>query len=173
MDSFSTTLQKESVRYIVAAVDLQHAAEFTVRNATVLARAFGARLDVVHSIPTGAFPSVDHGGEAEQVMLDDHVQGWCERELEALVREVAPVEVEVHPVVVRGRPSVAVAEYAEEQGADLIVVASEGRRGLKRLIFGSTAESLLRQTDVATLVLTVPEQGGADLVTDPHAVAAR
>lgn len=47
----------------------------------------------------------------------------------------------------------AICAYTEEQGADLIVVTTHGRRGLRRLVLGSVAEEVLRRTPVPVLVV--------------------
>ncbi|MBK7641652.1 MAG: universal stress protein [Planctomycetes bacterium] len=48
-------------------------------------------------------------------------------------------------------------EVARELRADLICIASHGRRGLARVLLGSVAEGVLRRCDVPTLVVRVPE----------------
>ncbi len=46
----------------------------------------------------------------------------------------------------------AVADYAEEEGFDLIAISSHGRSGFRRLILGSVAEAILRHAHVPVLV---------------------
>ena len=46
-----------------------------------------------------------------------------------------------------------VARFAEEQGADLIVLSSHGRTGIKRLLIGSVAERIVRLAHCPVLVL--------------------
>lgn len=55
--------------------------------------------------------------------------------------------------VVLGDPAHAIAEYAEQNSADLIVIPSHGRRGLTRLLMGSTAERVVRLAHCPVLVL--------------------
>ena len=43
--------------------------------------------------------------------------------------------------------------HAKEQGADLIVMASHGRKGLKRLLLGSETQHVLTHSTVPVLVL--------------------
>lgn len=52
-----------------------------------------------------------------------------------------------------GDPGVQITEYAEEVGADVIVMPSHGRTGLRRLLLGSVAERVLRLAHCAVLVL--------------------
>ncbi len=68
------------------------------------------------------------------------------------------VEIETH--VLRGHVSVQVLEYARSIGAALIAVGTHGRRGLARVLLGSTCENLVRQSEIP--LLTVREHGAAD-----------
>lgn len=52
-----------------------------------------------------------------------------------------------------GRPGQAIAELADEVGAELIIVPSHGRTGLARLALGSVAEKILRLAHCPVLVL--------------------
>ena len=46
-----------------------------------------------------------------------------------------------------------IADAAEAVGADLVVMGSHGRRGLEKLVLGSVTQSVLTQTQLATLVV--------------------
>jgi nucleotide-binding universal stress UspA family protein len=52
-----------------------------------------------------------------------------------------------------GDPGIEITKYAEEVKADLIVMPSHGRRGLKRLLIGSVAERVVRLAHCPVLVL--------------------
>jgi nucleotide-binding universal stress UspA family protein len=52
-----------------------------------------------------------------------------------------------------GDPGHRIAEFAEEIDADVIVMPSHGRTGLKRLLIGSVAERVLRLAHCPVLVL--------------------
>jgi nucleotide-binding universal stress UspA family protein len=52
-----------------------------------------------------------------------------------------------------GDPGHEVAQYAQDQGADLIVLSSHGRTGIKRLLIGSVAERIVRLAHCPVLVL--------------------
>ncbi len=55
--------------------------------------------------------------------------------------------------VVRGRAAEELLEYVSKWGGDVIVVASEARRGIDRLILGSVAERLVQLSPVPVLVV--------------------
>ena len=52
-----------------------------------------------------------------------------------------------------GPPGFTIAEYASESDTDLIVISSHGYHGLKRMLLGSVAETVIRHADCAVLVL--------------------
>lgn len=60
---------------------------------------------------------------------------------------------DVHTAVVRGAPHRAILDYADEHGADLVVVGTHGRKGLDRLLLGSVAERVLRTATVPVMVV--------------------
>jgi nucleotide-binding universal stress UspA family protein len=61
----------------------------------------------------------------------------------------------------RGRPAEEILAAARESGADLIAMATHGRTGVGRLLFGSVAETVLRQAPVPVF-----------MIREPHPVAA-
>ncbi len=52
-----------------------------------------------------------------------------------------------------GDPGMTISEYADDVGADLIVIPSHGFHGLDRLLLGSTTERVIRHTNCPVLVL--------------------
>ena len=64
----------------------------------------------------------------------------------------------VQTVVRVGHPGEEIVDYAEETGADLIIVPSHGHHGMKRFVLGSIAEKIIRHAKCPVLVL--PCAGG-------------
>lgn len=52
-----------------------------------------------------------------------------------------------------GNPATEIVDYAEEIGADLIVMPSHGRTGAKRFLLGSVAERVVRLAPCPVLIL--------------------
>lgn len=58
-------------------------------------------------------------------------------------------------------PGEAIVEAAREQGCDLIIMGSHGRRGLSRLLAGSVTQSVLAYAPVPVMVMRPAPAGGA------------
>jgi nucleotide-binding universal stress UspA family protein len=55
--------------------------------------------------------------------------------------------------VIEAAPAEAIRRSAEEAGADLVVMGTHGRSGFHRLMLGSVAERVLRESDVPVLTV--------------------
>jgi nucleotide-binding universal stress UspA family protein len=105
-------------------------------------------LHVIHVLPT--LEANDPG--VIWHMIDD--QSRSRHAAEALENELADHGYEVPHVAIRfGNPGHEIAEYAEQVEAGLIVVASHGKSGLKRLLIGSVADRVVRLAHCPVLVL--------------------
>ena len=56
-------------------------------------------------------------------------------------------------VVLEGSPVETLLEFAQSESADLIAIGTHGRRGIRRLLFGSVAEGVTRSSPVPVLVV--------------------
>jgi nucleotide-binding universal stress UspA family protein len=77
-------------------------------------------------------------------VLDDARERFARSNVEGSVRAIDSYGESIATVLMRGM---------DEFSADLVVMYSHGRRGFKRLLAGSVAESLLRDTTVPLLLL--------------------
>jgi nucleotide-binding universal stress UspA family protein len=57
----------------------------------------------------------------------------------------------------RGRPADEILAAAEESGVDMIAMATHGRTGVGRLLFGSVAEAVLRRAPVPVFLMRQPD----------------
>ena len=73
---------------------------------------------------------------------------------EAIDRKLAEAGITCHDVVLRrGQPAVQITEYADEIGADAILIPTHGRTGATRLLIGSVTERVVRLAPCPVLVL--------------------
>ena len=60
---------------------------------------------------------------------------------------------EVETKILKGNPSKVIANFAREEGYDLIIVGSRGQGGLKKLLPGSVSRSIVDNCCVSVLVV--------------------
>jgi nucleotide-binding universal stress UspA family protein len=60
---------------------------------------------------------------------------------------------DVETLIVDGHAAAAIIDVATERNVSLIVVSSHGRSGLGRLVYGSVADAVLRESKVPVLVV--------------------
>lgn len=129
-----------------------------------LADKYHCRVLVLH-----ASASIDHSSFVDEQVLEsvgrvldaesDRLEAAARAEMERLVEEmghtVAADRVEYR--VAFGSPATLVVDLATEIGADLIVMGTHGRKGIRDALMGSTAERVTRRAPCA--VLTVKAEG--------------
>lgn len=67
--------------------------------------------------------------------------------------------VPVETAVIEGAPAEAIIEYVDDEPVDGIVMGSEGRSGVSRMLLGSVAEAVARQSPVPVTIVPNPERG--------------
>ncbi|MFB3777270.1 MAG: universal stress protein [Bryobacteraceae bacterium] len=137
---------------ILCPVDFSDLSARALRYAAMLARLSGARLTVVYAHSFSA-PSYFTTGK-----LEDLERQFREslHEAEAELQRFAQKETGGLPVdarIVEAHPVDAIKKTAAEIDADLIVMGTHGRSGLNRLMLGSVAEGVLRESLVPVLTV--------------------
>ena len=119
------------LKRILVATDFGEAAGAALQYGRELARMFGARLDVVHvadNVMARAFGA--DGFTVDYSAMQRDLEAAERRQLEALIDLEDGSIVKAKPVLlISSSPAVAIAEYAEESQADLIVMGTHGRNG--------------------------------------------
>ncbi len=77
----------------------------------------------------------------------------AERELPKLAECEECAGLEVEEVIVHGEAASEIVRVAKDRQVDLIILSSHGRTGLGRILFGSTAEAVVRHAPCPVLVV--------------------
>ncbi len=125
---------------ILFPTDLSDTSADTLQYAADFARKFGAKLDVIHVLtPYDADPAN------------------AEPELAKLGTETCADVIATRDIVRAPRAELGVLREARQRNADLIIIGTHGRSGLKHVLLGSVAERVVQLADRP--VLTVRPQG--------------
>jgi nucleotide-binding universal stress UspA family protein len=142
------------IRAILCPTDFSASADKAFDLACSLARDYDARLIVVH---VARRPPTATTGEVEEIRT--HPQGGWQEAQAKLCRyqDAVPGTSTIWRMSDDNAASVIVS-VAQENGCDLIVMGTHGRSGLKRLLLGSVAESVLRHAACPVLTVTAPDK---------------
>ena len=142
-------------RSIVVGTDGSDTATQAVRQAIELARAVGARIELVSAYE----PVSDARLREESIVVPEDLH-WMinpredvEATLEAAAREIRAAGIEVEVFARQGDPADAILDVAEERGSDLIVVGNKGMTGAKRFLLGSVPNKVSHHAPCSVLII--------------------
>jgi nucleotide-binding universal stress UspA family protein len=138
--------------------DFSECARHAAPAAAALARLTGARIICLHVVEP-VVPAVGWAPVAEALpMMDvgEPLEQSASRELPKIAAGAEFEGLEVEDVIAHGEAASEIVRVAAERGVDLIVISSHGRTGLGRILFGSTAESVVRHAQCPVLVVKPP-----------------
>lgn len=149
--------QVERFEHVLACVDFSEVSARVVEQAVRLCSKDGAKLDVIHAYyppwkvlhymaPTRQ-ASPDYQEEYKQLLRDR-----MENLLKPFEADTAKLEVECH-LVESYETTDGIIDHQKQTGADLIVLGTHGRSGLRALLMGTTAEKVLQETKCSVLAL--------------------
>jgi nucleotide-binding universal stress UspA family protein len=141
-------------RRILHPTDFSRVSRAAFRWALRLGRQHGAEVVIMHVVlATSPYEAGLIGSPAFSEVYQAERQRWAERAVAELVRRVRRGGVRATGVVVEGDPGREIPRRAASMRADIVVMGTHGREGLRQRLFGSTAEGVIRR--VACPVLTV------------------
>ncbi|MDB4954972.1 MAG: Universal stress protein UspA [Myxococcales bacterium] len=141
---------------ILVPVDFSEASEAALDYAVVLAARLDAKLHLLHVV---TFPVL--GVPEAGITLTPSVIEDLMTESQSALQKLADARrnsAKIGEVMLRtGDPREVIHWVAEEISADLIVMSTHGRRGIRRLLLGSVTESVVRTASCPVLTLRVPK----------------
>jgi len=152
------------IRSILLPTDFSECGNFALSYAASLARTFHASIICINVIEP-IVPTVGYSGMTEPLPIADiteQLEDSAERELPKLAECAECEGIEIEEIIVHGEAASEIVRVAKERAIDLIVIASHGRTGLGRILFGSTAEAVVRHAPCPVLVVKPPQHQGEE-----------
>jgi nucleotide-binding universal stress UspA family protein len=135
---------------IIVPTDGGEQMEAVIDAAVDIAAQRDARIHALSVIDRGVFLTLEEGLTDA---VDEELTANAERAVEAVTDAASAAELENEGVVRRGRPGEEIIAYADDIGADLIVMGSRGADGHERRMLGSVSQDVITETDCQTLVI--------------------
>ncbi len=139
-----------NAKKIVFPTDFSSLSDAALQHAEALARDTGARLLIVHVEE----PPMAYGGGEMYYGLPEPDRAAVEKMLAKVVPKSRDVSFEHH--LLSGSPADEIVRFADNENADLIVLGTHGRTGLRRMLMGSVAEAVVRRANCSVFTFKQP-----------------
>ncbi len=143
---------EDGVKTILLAVDFSQPTQRAFDAAIRAARTFGAALIILHANEEDSLFG-GHSSEELTNFLDDIVRRRTDW-MSTFEQQAAELGVRARSILRDGDPAETILQVAEETDADLIVIGTQGARGLVSVLPGSVAKKVLRGADRPIMVIS-------------------
>lgn len=139
-----------AIKRIVVPIDLSTCSLDALEYAVQFAKPLGAALTILHAMEPVAYGldfSLSHAKEWKEQ------RDYLEKRLNLLSACVTAHGIQADHVLKPGLPSDSIASYATQQGFDLMIMGTHGRRGISHVLLGSIAGAMLRHAPCPVLTV--------------------
>ena len=141
----------KEIKKILCAVDLSEHSAAVAEYAT-MAKGLGASVIVVYTAPSlSQYVGFHVPPNTIENFVGEIVSG-AEKSMDAFVAENFP-GVDAKGQVLIGYAAEEILTRANDEGADLIVMGTHGRKGIDRILFGSVAEKVVKNASMPVLTV--------------------
>ena len=142
------------IRRIMIALDGSPLAECAIAPGLEMAARLKGEVSFLRAVPQAP---IDEPLEEHEHGLNRRLQQELIEEAESYLHarsiQLAPTDMKIKTEVRSGPAANNILEFVETYGTDLIVMATHGRTGLPRWVYGSVTEKVLRGVDCSMLVI--------------------
>ena len=141
-----------NVRKIMCAVDLSEDSKPIATYTAKMAKALGAKVLVIYAAPSlSQYVGFHVPPNTIETFVDEIISG-ADENMKAFV-EANFQGVEAEGKVLVGYASEEILRHSVEDGCDLIVMGTHGRKGIDRILFGSVAEKVVQNSTIPVLTV--------------------
>jgi nucleotide-binding universal stress UspA family protein len=148
---------------VLCPTDFSEPADSALQVAREMAHAMQAKLILLNVVVPVAVPVAVEIPVGAAVTPETTLRRYREQAEEmvgAMVETLRPTGLDVQGIVVEGDPADAIVAASEREEVDLVVIATHGRTGWRRLVFGSVAEKVIRHATCPVLTIHEPRAQG-------------
>ncbi len=147
-------MDNKQYKHILVPLDSSELAELALTDALGIARLSQAKVTLLHILSpiekvlatgTGYPVYVDQQWNGQKMMALEYLNDVCNR--------MGCEDLTVYKAVEMGPAAEMIIDYARRHPVDLLVMATHGRSGLQRWVYGSVADKVLRGADIPVLLV--------------------
>ncbi|MCS7053470.1 MAG: universal stress protein [Ignavibacterium sp.] len=150
---------KLSIKKILVPIDFSDYSKNALKYALEFSRYFGAEIILIYVVEPIVYPPDFSMGQIAIPTIDIELDKRAKEELEKLSKNELYPDIKSQVVIKTGKPFVEIIQTASELDVDLIIIATHGHSGVEHILFGSTAEKVVRKAPCPVLTLREPLKG--------------
>jgi nucleotide-binding universal stress UspA family protein len=141
------------IQSILVPIDFSDHSKNALQYAIPFAQQFRASIHLLYVVEPTIYPADFSFGQVGFPNVEEELRKRGNEELEVLLRNVIAGKVKATKAIRTGRPFYEINQYAKEKEVDLIIIATHGHSGMEHILFGSTAEKVVRGAPCPVLVV--------------------
>lgn len=146
---------------ILVPIDFSEYSEYALTYANAFVQKFGGAIDCVHVVDMGFMNdgAVDgvYVSSADLHRSTEAIKAEAQTHLDHFVKKEHLLGTDITPHLKSGHAGEEITQLADDLGSDIIILATHGRSGFDRLVFGSTCDKVVRTSKVPVLAIKHPE----------------
>ncbi len=149
----------DEIKKILVPIDFSDYSKNALRYSVNFAKRFSAKMYLVYVIEPMIYPADFSMGQIAVPTGDVDMSERAKGELETLAKNEIQNSIESEIIIKSGKPFMEIIDTASEKDIDLIIIATHGHTGMEHLLFGSTAEKVVRKAPCPVLTIREPIKG--------------
>jgi nucleotide-binding universal stress UspA family protein len=154
VNNMETTIKK-----VLVPIDFSDYSKSALKYAVNFAKSFNADIILIYVVEPVIYPPDFSMGQIAMPSINTEWDDRAKDELQKLAKSEIAGVASVKTVIKTGKPFVEIIETAKEEDIDLIIIATHGHSGVEHILFGSTAEKVVRKAPCPVLTLREPLKG--------------
>lgn len=135
------------LKRILFPTDFSETSNEAMKYAIEFAKAFNAHLDIVHVLFDETQVVAFYLPQVTFQNMDKELEVAAEEQLEKFIEKYPEInEVDYTIKLIKGTPFLEIINAAKDFDSDMIIIGTHGRSGLEHVLFGSTAEKVIRKS---------------------------
>ncbi len=155
----SRSASKIELKRILVPIDFSEHSKNALKYAIPFAEQFQASIHLIYVVEPTIYPGDVSFGQVGFPNVEEELRKRGVEELDALIKNEIAGRVPASKEIRTGKAFYEINQYAQDQQIDLILIATHGHTGVEHILFGSTAEKVVRKAPCPVLVVRTGERG--------------
>jgi nucleotide-binding universal stress UspA family protein len=147
------------IKKVLVPIDFSDYSKSALKYATDFAQNFNAEMFLVYVVEPVIYPPDFSMGQIAIPSVNVEWDIKAKAELDKLAGSEIPDTIKVQTIIKTGKPFWEIIETAADEDVDIIIIATHGHSGMEHILFGSTAEKVVRKAPCPVLTLREPIKG--------------